>query len=239
MSADNIRPFKPSPASEILYQAIKSHRDREHPVAPDSSQVPSPHHGLAESPSPPSSSTTHTSQSEAAGSFYPGAFIDDISSDFREWCETKRTCWPTSLVEFLSDIEFMFAKDLGDDPHSPRGYQTRRDYSWVPSVLCDIFHNSLPPEPMLHILEYFLSLLSVLILSDATTVEGEAHFYRDLLLRTVAPSQDSLIMEPNFLGALDPADASDHTPRLNLEPMEISLVRDIRRQLYLHTIQPM
>lgn len=237
MSADNIRPFKPSPASEILYQAIKSHRDREHPVAPDSSQAPSPHHGLAESPSPPSFSTTHTSQSEAAGSYYPGAFIDDSFAEFREWCETKRTCWPTSLVEFLSYCEFMLAKDL-DDSSINRGHQTRLDYSWVPSVLCDIFHSSLAPEPMLHILGYFLSLLSVLILSDATAAEREAHIFRDLLIRTVAPAADDLSLAPNFLGALDPSDASDHTPRFNMEPDEISLVRDIRRQLYLHAIEP-
>jgi hypothetical protein len=90
---------------------------------------------------------------------------------------------------------------------------------------------------MLNILAYFLSLLSVLILSDSTSVEREARIYRDLLLRTVAPSQGSLSLEPNFLGALDPADATT-PPHHRPYSEEAYLLEDIRRQLYFHTLEP-
>ena len=199
---------------------------------PASSPVPAHLHATSQAPSPP---TPPVAPSDVATPSEPPAFIADGFSEFREWCEAKRTRWPTSLVEFLSYHEFMFAKDLGD-PDASRGGQTHCDYSWVPSILCDIFHSSLDPAPMLHILGYFLSLLSVLILSDATESEDETIIYRDLLCRTLAPSQGSLSLEPNFLGALDPADASDRTSRFHLEPEELSLVRELRRQLYQHLL---
>lgn len=226
------RPFVPTEATVAFYEALQSRR-------PAPSQAPASSPKLvqlrAASHAPSDPSTAHVEPS-ATSSEQP-TFIDDIFAEFREWCETKRTCWPTSLVEFLSYYEYMLAKDLGD-ANLGRGHQTRLDYSWVPSILCDIFHSSLFPEPMLNILEYFLSLLSILILSDATTAADEAPIFRDLLIRTVAPSADDLTLAPDFLGSLDPADASDHTSKFNLEPEEISLVRDIRRQLYLHIIEP-
>jgi len=235
MSDDNIRRFKPSPATESLYQAIKAHRDRaEHATqVSDPSPIAQP---VADSVVPSAPSTPHIQPSAASSNSEQSASVDDIYAEFREWCEAKRTCWPNSLVEFLSYCEFMFAKDLGD-PHTNRSRQTRRDYSWVPSVLCDIFHSSLKPEAMLNILEYFLSLLSVLIPSDATPVEGEARTYRGLLLRTVAPTQGDLFLEPNFLGALDPADATT-PPHYRPYSEEAYLLEDIRRQLYQHLLDP-
>lgn len=162
--------------------------------------------------------------------------IDDSFDEFREWCENKRTCWPTELDTFLSYCEFMLAKDLGE-PNSSRGSHTRRDYFWVPSVLCDIFHSTLEPAPMLNILEYFLSLLSMMIIADSTTVKDDAVIYHEILLRTVAPSRDLLSPEPDYLGALNPPDMLE--PSIyGLKTTEIELLSDIRRQLYLHLLEP-
>jgi len=228
------RPFMPTEATAAFYQALRSRR-----------QAPAPEPSPSPASSPDAARFRATPQALSASSTplepsftpsEPPAFIDDIFAEFREWCETKRTCWPTSLVEFLSYCEYMLAKDLGD-PNLNRSHQTRLDFSWVPSVLCDIFHSNLAPSPMLHILEYFLSLLSVLILSDATSGEGGSIVYRDILLRTVAPSQGDVSLEPNFMGNLYSADDSEPTA-FEPEPEEVSLVRDIRRQLYLHIIEP-
>ncbi len=164
------------------------------------------------------------------------AFVGDNFDEFREWCENKRTCWPTELGTFLSYCEFMFAKDLGE-PNSGRGHHTRRDYSWIPSVLCDIFHSTLEPAPMLHILEYFLSLLSMMILADSTTVADHAIIYHDYLLRTVAPSQGHLPHEPDYLGVLNPPNAP--TPSVyGLKSVEEELLITIRRALYQHLLEP-
>jgi len=229
------RPFVPTEATVAFNNALRSRRQAPAPEpSPSPASLPGAAQFRATSQAP---STSSTPMEPSVNASEQPTFIDDIFAEFREWCETKRTCWPTSLDEFLSYCEFMLAKDLGD-ANLGRGHQTRLDYSWVPSILCDIFHSSLSPEPMLNILEYFLSLLSILILSDATTAADETPIFRDLLIRTVAPSADDLTLAPDFLGALDPADASDHTSKFNLEPEEISLVRDIRRQLYLHIIEP-
>jgi len=89
---------------------------------------------------------------------------------------------------------------------------------------------------MLHILEYFLSLLSMMILADSTTVADHAILYRDILLRTVAPSQGPLSLEPDYLGALNPPDVP--TPSVyGLKSNEVELLITIRRELYQHLLE--
>jgi len=231
-----VRPTGPTEATEAFYQALRS---RHHDPAPQPSQslVSSPHATrLHDTLQFPSASSIHSGPSETTNHADLNAFIDDSFDEFREWCEYKRTCWPTSLGTFLSYCEFMLAMDLGE-PTSSRGSHTHCDYSWVPSVLCDIFHSSLESAPMLHILEYFLSLLSIMILADSTTAEDEAFIYQNVLLRTVAPSQSSLSLEPDYLGALDPPDVL--TPSIfGLESNEVKLLISIRRQLYQHLLKP-
>lgn len=229
------RRTEPTEATKAFLEALRS---RSHATSPQPSQCQitslqaTQQNDTTQGPSAPS---IHSGPSETTNNADLNDFIDDSFAEFREWCEDKRTCWPTELGTFLSYCEFMLAKDLGE-LNSSRGSHTRRDYSWVPSVLCDIFHSSLKPAPMLHILEYFLSLLSMMILADSTTVADHAILYRDILLRTVAPSQGPLSLEPDYLGALNPPDVP--TPSVyGLKSNEVELLITIRRELYQHLLE--
>jgi hypothetical protein len=122
-----------------------------------------------------------------------------------------------------------------EDSYPSNPCKTKKDYSWVPNALWEIFNRSLTPEAKLNILEYFLSLLSVLIISDSMAGGRYARTYRDLLLRTVAPSVSCLSTEPDYLGSLEPPKAPDLSPSDGSESEEISLVRDLRYLLHLHT----
>ena len=123
-------------------------------------------------------------------------------------------------------------------PSSSNPCKTKKDYSWVPNALWEVFDSSLKPDTKLNILEYFLSLLSVLIISDALSGGPQARIYRELLLKVVAPSASCLTSEPDFLGSLDPPKATDLSPSDGSEPEEITLVRDLRYLLHLHASNP-
>ena len=230
------RRTEPTEATKAFLESLRSRR---HATKPQASQCQINSLQVAwrnDTIQDPAAPNINSGPSETSNRPDLNAFIDDGFDELREWCETKRTCWPTELGTFLSYCEFMLAKDL-EEPNSGRGRHTRRDYSWVPSVLCDIFHSTLEPAPMLHILEYFLSLLSMMILADSTTVADHATIYHDYLLRTVAPSQGHLPHEPDYLGALNPPDIL--APSIyGLKSNEIELLSDIRRQLYLHLLEP-
>jgi hypothetical protein len=166
-----------------------------------------------------------------------GAPAEDDFEEFREWCERRRTHWPDSKDDFLSDLECLLIIDI-EDSYPLNHCKTKKDYSWVPNALWEIFNGSLKPEAKLNILEYFLSLLSVLIISDSMAGGSYGSVYRDLLLRTVAPSASCLASEPDFLGSLDPAEARDPSTGSRPSPEEIALVRDLRYLLHLHTRDP-
>jgi hypothetical protein len=217
--------FKPTEATESLYQAIKSRCDRaEHATQ------------LQESPQT-IQATPATLATQLEVESEQGSSLDDYFEEFREWCERRRTNWPDSKDDFLSDNECLLIIDIEDSyPSNP--CKTKKDYSWVPNALWEIFNSSLKPETKLNILEYFLSLLSVLILSDALNGRPHARIYRDLLLRTVAPSASCLTSGPEFLGSLDPPKAPDLSPSDGSESEEIALVRDLRYLLHLHASNP-
>jgi hypothetical protein len=208
--------FNPTEATESLYQAIKSRRDR----AVSATQLPE---------SAPATQLEIESEQNSS--------LDDGYEEFRDWCERRRTNWPDSKDDFLSDPECLLIIDIEDSyPSNP--CKTMKDYSWVPNALWEIFNSSLKPETKLNILEYFLSLLSVLILSDALSGRPHARIYRELLLKVVAPSASCLTSGPEFLGSLDPPKAPDLSPSDGSESEEISLVRDLRYLLHLHASNP-
>jgi len=208
--------IKPTEATESLYQAIKSRRER----AELSTQLPE---------------STQATQLEVESE--QGSSLDDGFEEFREWCERRRTHWPDSKDYFLNDLECFLLIDIEDSyPSNP--CKTKKDYSWVPNALWEVFNSSLKPDSKLNILEYFLSLLSVLIISDALSGGPQARIYRELLLKVVAPSASCLTSEPDFLGSLDPPKAPDLSPSDGSESEEISLVRDLRYLLHLHASNP-
>jgi hypothetical protein len=207
---------KPTEAPESLSPAIESHRD---PVG-SAAQLPE---------------STQATQLEVESE--QGSSLDDGFEEFREWCERRRTRWPDSKDYFLSDLECLLIIDIEDSyPSNP--CKTKKDYSWVPNALWEVFNSSLKPDTKLNILEYFLSLLSVLIISDALSGGPQARIYRELLLKVVAPSASCLTSEPDFLGSLDPPKAPDLSPSDGSESEEISLVRDLRYLLHLHASNP-
>jgi hypothetical protein len=207
---------KPTEAPESLSPAIKSHRD----LVGSSTQLPD---------------STQATQLEVESE--QGSSLDDCFEEFREWCERKRTRWPDSKDYFLSDLECLLIIDIEDSyPSNP--CKTKKDYSWVPNALWEVFNSSLKSETKLNILEYFLSLLSVLIISDALSGGPQARIYRELLLKVVAPSASCLTSGPDFLGSLDPPKTPDLSPSDGSESEEISLVRDLRYLLHLHASNP-
>ena len=216
MSDAPVDRLKPTKATAILSEFTEpSHAHGEH----------------AAEPSEPSQDDQPEIESEQ------GTSSADRFQEFREWCERRRTQWPDSKDDFLSDKECLLIIDIEDSyPSNP--CKTKKDYSWVPNALWEIFNRSLSPEAKLNILEYFLSLLSVLIISDSMAGGPDARVYRELLLRTVAPSPSCLSQEPDYLGSLEPPKAPDHSPSGGSESEEISLVRDLRYLLHLHTRDP-
>lgn len=176
-------------------------------------------------------------QSEPA---QPETWLEENTQDHRydehyQWCEHKRTHWPDSEESFLSYYDFGIAKDLGD-PENSNHYKTKKDYSWVPSVLCDIFYSDLSPETKVNILDYFLGLLSEIIICDVSRHNSTVHVYRDFLIRTVAPTISRRSRKLDFLGKLDPADAHDTSRGCVNTMTEINLVREIRHQIYIHAL---
>jgi hypothetical protein len=211
--------LNPTEATESLYQAIKSRRDR------------------AEHATQLQESTQAIQATQLKVESEQGAPADDYFEEFREWCERRRTNWPDSKDDFLSDNECLLIIDIEDSfPSNP--CKTKKDYSWVPNALWEIFNSSLKPEVKLNILEYFLSLLSVLIISDSMAGGPYARVYRDLLLKTVAPSVSCLSNKPDYLGSLEPPKAPDLSPGDGSESEEISLVRGLRYLIHLHTRDP-
>jgi hypothetical protein len=207
---------KPTEAANDLRTLIESQPDHDEQVTrlPESSQATQPEIDASE-----------------------GAPADDYFEDFREWCERRRTNWPDSKDDFLSDLECLLVIDIEDSyPSNP--CTTKKDYSWVPNALWEIFNSSLRPETKLNILGYFLSLLSVLIISDSMAGGPYGSIYRDLLLRTVAPSASFLSNDPDYLGSLDPAEAHDPSTGSRPSPKEIALVRKLRYLLHLHASNP-
>jgi hypothetical protein len=205
--------FKPTEAAEGLPHTIG--------LRGDGAEHPTHHSDLVQATEPEAESQQDSS-------------TDDAFQEFREWCEYRRTSWPGSFGEFLSDDEYMLAGDISDAyPHS--SCKTKKDYSWVPAALSNIFDSSLHDVRKFALLEYFLGLLSVLILSDATNGSPNARIYRELLIRTVSPGTSCLSRDPDFLGSLDPKHAHDPSACSESESEEIVLVRDLRRQLYFHT----
>jgi hypothetical protein len=207
---------KPTEAANDLRTLIESQPDHDEQVTqvPESSQATQPEVDASE-----------------------GAPAGDYFVDFREWCERRRTHWPDSGDDFLSDKECLLIIDIEDSyPSNP--CKTKKDYSWVPNALWEIFNSSLKPETKLDILEYFLSLLSVLIISDSMAGGPYARVYRDLLLKTVAPSVSCLSNKPDYLGSLEPPKAPDLSPGDGSESEEISLVRGLRYLIHLHTRDP-
>ena len=129
---------KPTTAANDLRTLIESQPDHDEQVTqlPESSQATQPEIDASE-----------------------GAPADDYFEEFREWCERRRTNWPDSKDDFLSDNECLLIIDI-DDSYPSNPCKTKKglllgpqrslgDLQQLPQAGSQAQHLGILPQPSL------------------------------------------------------------------------------------------